>query len=171
MKKFLVAFVSFLAFESINESLNNSKVAAQCANGNCPTVYYNGRTYQTIPQNYQLVQPASVPIQSVQPVQSSNIAWRNPVGHTHTCSNCGLPWDHQNNPTHNCKDCGASQYYVDSRPKLVPVNGTLKNRPVQSVNTPVQPTNIITPVTPTTPQIIPADKINPPSPVALHWVL
>ncbi len=56
------------------------------------------------------------------------ISYRQPIGHTHTCPNCGDTWDHTKNPTHNCQKCGTPQYVVDSIPKMVPIN-----KPIQQI--------------------------------------
>lgn len=78
-----------------------------------------------------MLKPVSTPV--AKPVTS--VTLRNPLGHTHTCPNCGDTWDHSKNPTHVCQICGVSVYVVDSPSRMVQVrNG--QSAPVQSV--PVQ---------------------------------
>jgi hypothetical protein len=52
------------------------------------------------------------------PTTTAAASYRQPIGHTHTCPNCGTSWDHAANPTHQCQVCGTYQYAIDpvSRP-------------------------------------------------------
>lgn len=52
---------------------------------------------------------------------SRTMAYRNPIGHTHTCPRCGEVWDHNKNPGHVCQRCGASQFVQDPTPRMVQV--------------------------------------------------
>lgn len=52
-------------------------------------------------------------------------AFRNPVGHTHTCAN-GHTWDHSANPTHKCQFCGQIQVVVDPTPRKVTVEKVIQ---------------------------------------------
>ncbi len=40
--------------------------------------------------------------------RTGSVTFRQPVGHTHTCTTCGTTWDHTANDTHVCKECGGS---------------------------------------------------------------
>jgi hypothetical protein len=55
--------------------------------------------------------------------KASTTGFRQPRGHTHTCTN-GHTWDHDANPTHTCKFCGLNQFVQDNRPRLVTVTVT-----------------------------------------------
>lgn len=63
----------------------------------------------------------------------TTVTYRAPVGHTHTCSQCGTTWDHQTNSTHKCANCGSFQYYQDVPSRQVTVRKTV----TESVSTPM----------------------------------
>lgn len=76
------------------------------------------------------------------PVTDVSVSYRQPIGHTHTCSSCGLTWDHQANPTHTCQNCGAEQWRQDAYPKPVPIK-TVKPA-TQPITIQAEPTQVYT---------------------------
>lgn len=136
MRTFLiVAGLMYAGLATAEAQLRRQMQSVQggCPNGNCPTSQQ--------PQNVLLQQPfapqAPLQQQTYTPSQptviqqtTTEVQYRNPVGHTHTCAHCGLTWDHQANPTHICQRCGASQYVVDAVPRLVPIT-VVKQQPKQ----------------------------------------
>ena len=56
---------------------------------------------------------------AVKAVVNPVASFRQPQGHTHTCSRCGTTWDHATNPSHDCPNCGETQYVQDSSPSMV----------------------------------------------------
>lgn len=59
------------------------------------------------------------------------VAYRQPVGHTHTCPFDGETWDHQKNAGHSCPVCGRQQLVQDRYPRAVQVR-TVVNQPLDA---------------------------------------
>ena len=66
--------------------------------------------------------PACDCVGGIQQISLTQTSYRQPVGHTHTCANCGTTWDHLKNPSHTCQNCGIAQYMQDTRAKAITVN-------------------------------------------------
>jgi len=64
-------------------------------------------------------------------------SYRNPIGHTHTCTSCGESWDHTANSTHKCKNCGGHPpispyggYEADAIPKMIRTQSVARQQTV-----------------------------------------
>lgn len=63
------------------------------------------------------------------PLPPPVVSYRQPVGHTHTCTSCGQSWDHSmDSHSHKCPFCGGypprspgGGFYADPSPRLIKV--------------------------------------------------
>lgn len=53
------------------------------------------------------------------------VSYRQPVGHTHTCSSCQVTWDHQANASHSCPNCKRQVLIQDRIARPVTVTRTV----------------------------------------------